>query len=220
MPAGPPHRHRLLRRVVWTFVALVLVVGVVPVAVVQVVGQTKVHGSLDGLDARPTVIVPGAGLRPDGGPSVYLERRLTAARDLYRAGTVQQILVSGDASTPYHDEPTAMLDWLVGQGVPAAAVVRDGGGLDTYDTCRRAHDVYGVDRAIVVTQDYHLRRMLFSCDAAGIDVVGVGVSATSATPKDWVVWHLRELPASWKGFVDAAVRRPPATAATAVAPTG
>ena len=82
------------------------------------------------------------------------------------------------------------------------------------------HDVYGVDRAIVVTQDYHLRRMLFSCDAAGIDVVGVGVSATSATPKDWVVWHLRELPASWKGFVDAAVRRPPATAATAVAPTG
>ena len=194
----------------WALVALVLVVGAVPVAVVQIVGQTRLRGSLDGLDARPVVIVPGAGLRPDGGPSVYLERRLTAARDLYRAGTVRQILVSGDASTPYHDEPTAMLTWLVGQGVPADAVVRDGGGLDTHDTCVRAHDVFDVTSAIVVTQDYHVRRMLFSCQAAGIDTVGVGVAATSATPKDWVVWHLRELPASWKAFLDAAVRRPSA----------
>ena len=195
---------------------LVVVVGVLPVAVVQAMGQAKVRGSLDGLDPRPVVIVPGAGLRPDGGPSVYLERRLTAARDLYRAGTVQRILVSGDASTAYHDEPTAMLEWLVGQGVPADVVVRDVGGLDTYDTCVRAHDVFGVDRAIVVTQDYHVRRMLFSCQAAGIDTVGVGVAATSATPKDWVVWHLRELPASWKAFLDASLRRPPATAGTVV----
>lgn len=201
---------------VWTLVALVVVVGVVPIAVVQVVGQTKVRGSLDGLDPRPTVIVPGAGLRPDGGPSVYLERRLAAARDLYRAGTVQRILVSGDASTPYHDEPAAMTTWLVEQGVPADAVVQDGGGLDTHDTCVRAHDVYGVDSAVVVTQDYHVRRMLFSCQAAGIDVVGIGVAATSATAKDWVTWHLRELPASWKAFLDAAVRRPPATAGTMV----
>ena len=91
--------------------------------------QPWLRGSIDGLDPRPVVIVPGAGLRPDGGPSVYLERRLAAARDLYRAGTVQWILVSGDASTPYHDEPTSMRTWLLGQGVPASAIVRDGGGL-------------------------------------------------------------------------------------------
>ncbi len=188
---------------------LVLVVGAVPVAVVQLIGQSKVRGSLDGLDPRPVVIVPGAGLRPDGGPSVYLERRLAEARDLYRAGTVQKILVSGDASTPYHDEPTSMFTWLVGQGVPAAAIVRDGGGLDTHDTCVRAHTVYGVDSAIVVTQDYHVRRMLFSCQAAGIDAVGAGVSAASVTPAQAVVWRLREVPASWKAFLDATLRRPP-----------
>jgi vancomycin permeability regulator SanA len=198
-----------MRRVAFTVLALVFVVGVVPVAVVQLMGQSRVRGSIDGLDHRAVVIVPGAGLRPDGGPSVYLERRLTVARDLYRAGTVQEILVSGDASTPYHDEPSSMLHWLVGQGVPADAVVRDGGGLDTHDTCVRAHDVYGVDRAVVVTQDYHLRRLLFSCEAAGIDAVGIGVSSTSVTPVQAVVWRLREVPASWKAFLDATVRRPP-----------
>lgn len=205
-----PERRRLIRKVAWTVTAVVLVVGVVPVAVVQLMGQTKVRGSIDGLDPRPVVIVPGAGLTPGGGPSVYLERRLAGARDLYNAGTVQKILVSGDASTPYHDEPTAMKNWLVSQGVPADAIVRDGAGLDTHDTCVRAHDVYGIDRAIVVTQDYHLRRMLFSCEAAGIDAEGVGVSATSVTPAQAVVWRLREIPASWKAFVDGAVRRPPA----------
>jgi vancomycin permeability regulator SanA len=201
-------RRRLPRRLVWAAV-VVLVVGAVPVAVVQLMGQAKVRGSLDGLDPRPVVIVPGAGLTPEGTPSVYLERRLAAARDLYRAGTVGTILVSGDASTPYHDEPSSMRRWLLGQGVPDAAIIRDGGGLDTHDTCVRARTVYGVRSAIVVTQDYHVRRMLFSCQAAGIDVVGVGVSATSVTPAQAVVWRLREVPASWKAFLDAALRRPP-----------
>lgn len=204
-----PRRHRRLRRALWSAAVVVLLLGAVPVAVVQLVGQSRVRGSLDGLAARPVVIVPGAGLRPDGGPSLYLERRLAAARDLYRAGTVTTILVSGDASTPYHDEPSSMRAWLLGQGVPDSAIVRDGGGLDTHDTCVRAHTLYGVDRAIVVTQDYHVRRMLFSCQAAGIDVVGVGVSAASVTPAQAVLWRLREIPASWKAFLDAAVRRPP-----------
>lgn len=217
-PAEPPasrtRRRRRIRRTVWTLLGLLVAAAVVPVVAVQAIGQTKVHGSVSDVDTRPVVIVPGAGLRPGGTPSVYLERRLEVARDLYEAGTVGSILVSGDASTPYHDEPTAMLTWLVTQGVPQEAVVRDGGGLDTHDTCVRAHDVFGVDSAVVVTQDYHLRRALFSCTAAGIDVVGIGVSAASVTREQAVVWRLRELPASWKAFWDGAVRRPPATSGT------
>jgi len=196
--------------VVWAVVVVALVVGIAPVAVVQLVGQTKLSGSLDAVTPAPVVIVPGAGLTAGGGPSAYLQRRLAAALELYRGGTVRQILVSGDGRSRYHDEPTAMFTWLVAQGVPAGVVIRDGGGLDTYDTCVRAHQVYGIDQAIVVTQDYHVRRMVFSCQAAGIDVVGVGVSSASAAPLQQIGWALREVPASWKAFVDAAVRRPSA----------
>ena len=67
----------------------------------------------------------------------------------------------------------------------------------------RAHDLFDVTRAVVVTQDYHVRRALFSCQAAGIDVVGIGVSATSVTPAQAFVWHLREVPASVKAAWDA-----------------
>ncbi len=191
---------------------LALLVAVLPVAVVQGIGQMKLRPTLDAVDPRPVVVVPGAGLQAGGSPSVYLERRLAAARDLYQAGTVQAILASGDGRSPYHDEPAAMAAWLAAQGVPADAVLQDPGGLDTHDTCARAHDVFGVDRAVVVTQDYHVRRALFSCARAGIDVVGIGVSAQSETPTRSFVWHLRELPASWKAFWDGMLSRPPAVA--------
>jgi vancomycin permeability regulator SanA len=122
---------------------------------------------------------------------------------------VRVVLVSGDNSTPSHDEPTAMQTYLVGHGVPEDAVVRDHAGLDTHDSCVRAHEVFGVERAVVVTQDYHLRRALFSCRAAGVDVVGVGVSAASARPAQAVVWHVREVPASTKAAWDGLTHRRP-----------
>ena len=74
---------------------------------------------------------------------------------------------------------------------------------------RPAHDVFGVDAAVVVTQDYHLRRALFSCAAAGISVTGVGVSSQSVRPVQAVTWRARGLPASWKAALDAATHRSP-----------
>ncbi|WP_232014269.1 SanA/YdcF family protein [Cellulomonas fimi] len=201
-------RGRVRRGVTAGAVAVVWVLAAVTV-VVQGVGQAAVRGSVQDVPPSGVVIVPGAGLRPDGTPSTYLRRRLDAAAELYAQGTVEVVLVSGDNRTPQHDEPTAMRDWLVERGVPADRVVRDHAGLDTHDTCVRAHDVFGVEEAVVVTQSYHLRRMLFSCRAAGIDVTGVGVSAASVEPAKAVVYRVRELPASWRAALDAVTRRPP-----------
>lgn len=199
-----------VRRLVAAGAGVLVGVVALPFLVVQGVGQTAVRDSVDDVPETPVVIVPGAGLRPDGTPSTYLRRRLDAAADLYADGTVRVVLVSGDNSTPWHDEPTAMRDWLVGRGVPADHVVLDHAGLDTHDTCVRAHDVFGVDEAVVVTQGYHLRRMLFSCRGAGIDVTGVGVSAASVEPAKAVVYRVREVPASLRAAWDLVTSRPPA----------
>ncbi|TGJ95021.1 hypothetical protein DLJ96_15400, partial [Actinotalea fermentans ATCC 43279 = JCM 9966 = DSM 3133] len=177
---------------------------------VQVSGQLRVHPGVEDVPARPVALVLGAGLRPDGSPSTYLARRLDAARELYERGTVEVILVSGDNSREDYDEPTAMLDWLVGHGVPAERVVRDFAGFDTHDTCVRAREVFGVTDAVVLTQDYHLPRALFSCAQAGIDAVGVGVSAESVEPAKALMYRVREAPASLKAAWDAVTGREPA----------
>jgi vancomycin permeability regulator SanA len=196
------------RRVVLLVAAALVVLVAAPIVWVQGVGQSRVRAAQD-VPSTPVALVLGAGLRPDGSPSVYLTRRLDAARELYERGTVEVVLVSGDNAHADHDEPTAMRDWLVAHGVPSSAVVRDHAGFDTHDSCVRAHDVFGVDAAVVVTQDYHLRRALFSCAEAGIAVTGVGVSSRSVQPVQALTWRARELPASWRAALDAVTGRSP-----------
>lgn len=204
--AGP--RRRVRRALVVAACAGIIAVAL-PVAVVQVSGR---HHVVDLADApsRTVALVLGAGLRPDGSPSTYLARRLDAAVDLYGRGVVRGVLVSGDSSTVGYDEPTAMKDYLVRQGVPADVVLQDFAGLDTHDSAVRARTVFGVQDAIVVTQDYHLPRAVFSARAAGIDAVGVAVSSASVTPSQLATWKARDLLASWKAAVDALVGREPA----------
>ncbi len=200
-----PHSRR--RIVLATGVALLLLAAA-PVAWVQGTGQTRVR-TLTTADRAPVALVLGAGLRPDGSPSTYLRRRLDAAAELYRQGTVEVILVSGDRRNADYDEPAAMRRWLLDHGIPDGRIVRDDYGLDTHDSCVRAHDVFGVDKSVVITQDYHLRRALFSCAGAGVTATGVPVSSTSVEPVDAVWYRIREGAASVKSAWDRLTSRAP-----------
>ena len=44
---------------------------------------------------------------------------------------------------------------LTAIGSSAFSYCKAGAGFDTYDTCVRAHRIFGVTRAIIVTQDFH-----------------------------------------------------------------
>ncbi|MFD6134596.1 vancomycin high temperature exclusion protein [Isoptericola sp. NPDC056618] len=208
-PAAAPtpvrtRRRRALRFSAATAGALALAV-VVPVAWVQLTGQARVRPSVASVEPVDAILVLGAGIRPDGTPSPYLRRRLDAAAELYHAGVADRVVLSGDGQprrdgTPY-DEPASMREWILGRGVPDAALTLDRDGLDTTASCRNTAELTGARTAVVVTQDYHLRRALFSCSRAGLDAQGVGVSAASATRRHWVWWHVREIPASWRAAV-------------------
>ena len=206
-PARPRRRWRR-RALAWGAVAGIVVVAA-PVAWVQAVGRTHTADAAD-VPARTVAMVLGAGLRPDGQPSTFLRRRLDAAVDVYEQGRVSVVLVTGDSSRDGHDEPTAMTDYLVAAGVPAARIVQDYAGLDTHDSAVRAATVFGVRDAIVITQDYHLPRAVFSARAAGIDAVGLGVSAASVEPSTAAWYRVREALASWRGAWDAVSGREPA----------
>ncbi|WP_315987437.1 vancomycin high temperature exclusion protein [Actinomadura sp. HBU206391] len=156
--------------------------------------------------AAPVALVFGAGLFGDR-PSPFLAGRLDVAARLYRLGKVRAILVTGDNGTRSYDEPTAMRDYLTGHGVPAAKVVLDYAGFDTWDSCVRARRVFGVHRAVVVTQRFHLPRAVATCRAAGIDASGVGHDSSSMAAVTTKAGYARELAASAKALFDLA-RRP------------
>lgn len=145
---------------------------------------------------RPVALVLGAGVRQDGQPSLLLARRLDTAAELYFDDRVSVILVTGDNSVEHYNETDTMAEYLVAAGVPADRIVGDYAGFSTWDSCVRAREVFGVEEATVVTQDFHLPRAVRLCRSAGIDAVGVADSSlrerTFATVYGW----LREVPAA------------------------
>ncbi|MFK0151995.1 vancomycin high temperature exclusion protein [Streptomyces sp. NPDC090499] len=144
-------------------------------------------------------VVFGAGLW-DGEPSPYLANRLNAAATLYKEGRVKVVLVTGDNSRKDYDEPDAMRTYLTRHGVPAGRVVSDYAGFDTWDSCVRAKKIFGVDRAVLISQGFHIRRAVALCEAAGVTSYGVGVDA-----KHDVTWYYggtREVFAAGKAALD------------------
>ena len=121
----------------------------------------------------PVALVYGAGLAPGGVPSPVLAQRLDAALALYHAGKADTLLLSGDNSDRFHVETSAMARYVRDRGVPASAIREDTAGLSTYDSSVRAQSAFGVRRAILVTQRFHLTRALYIANSVGMDAWGV-----------------------------------------------
>jgi len=130
--------------------------------------------SLGGVPRADCILVPGARIYPDGTPYPMLVDRLAVAAELYGLGKAPVVVVSGRGGGGLaRDEVGAMRRWLVQRGVPAAAVQDDPLGLRTVDSLRRCRQVYGHTTAIVVSNDFHVPRMIFLAQEVGLRASGV-----------------------------------------------
>ncbi|MEV0317690.1 vancomycin high temperature exclusion protein [Streptomyces sp. NPDC050658] len=199
-----PRTRRGQRRAVQGFMA-VCVVALLPATWLFVSTEGRLRAASD-VPRTHVAIVFGAGLW-NGEPSPYLAHRLDAAAELYAAGRIEVVLVTGDNSRKDYDEPDAMRAYLTERGVPGRRIVSDYAGFDTWDSCVRAKKVFGVDRAVLISQGFHIRRAVALCGAAGVSSYGVGVDA-----KHDVTWYYggaRELFAAGKAALDATLRPDP-----------
>lgn len=151
------------------------------------------------------VLVLGAQVAPDGmRPMPFLRGRLDTAAHLIKNGHAKVILVSGDAHGGSGDETTIMTSYLTGdRGIDPGRIVTDPNGLDTYDSCLRARQVYGVTRALVVTQPYHLSRAVALCRHVGIDADGVGARCDGCISLNLARNGVRDYFACTKAALDA-----------------
>lgn len=102
----------------------------------------------------------------------HFEGRMIAAARLMNEGRLRHLLVSGDNATRYYNEPVTMWRDLKERGVREVDMTLDYAGFSTFDTLARARDVFEVERALLITQDWHLPRALFIADALGLEVEG------------------------------------------------
>ncbi len=173
-----------------------------------VLSTSKKMYQVDNAPKGRVAIVFGAGLQRDGTPSPVLRDRVETAADLFFAGKVEKILMSGDNRFLYYNEPGSMKNYALSLGVPEEAIVLDYAGRRTYDTCYRAKDIFGVKDALLVTQSFHLSRALFTCQNLGLDAVGVVADRREYMRSSKVSWEARELPAALVAMWDVWVAHP------------
>jgi vancomycin permeability regulator SanA len=137
--------------------------------------------------SRPLALVLGAEVYTNGNPSPALVNRLDTSIQLYRAGKVSVLLMSGGNGSV---ETSAMRRYALAAGVPDDAIRLDNGGLRTLSSCQRARDVFHATQVTVISQAEHLTRAVYICDKLGLDAIGV-VAPDFPGPALWT-YRLRE----------------------------
>lgn len=109
----------------------------------------------------------------NGTPSLMLGDRLEKGVELYHNGSAPKLLMSGDHGQKDYDEVDAMKRYALEQGVPSKDVFMDHAGFSTYESVYRAKAVFGADKILIVTQEYHLPRALYIARELGVEAYGV-----------------------------------------------
>jgi SanA protein len=164
--------------------------------------------SVEDVPAARIAIVFGAGLLRDGSAGPVLSDRMQTAVALYEAGKVDKILVSGDNRFIEYNEPEAGRQYALERGVPDNDIVLDYAGRRTYDTCYRAKYIFGVEEAILITQEFHMPRALTLCNWFGVDSVGVEAANRYFLKRARLWWNIRETFAVFQSAWDLLVAKP------------
>ena len=160
-----------MRRLLVIAVLLVALVLGLPNLIVGLGGR-GVETTPDEVPHAQAALVLGAQVMPNGAPSSMLSDRITAAAELYKAGRVDKLLLSGDHGRKTYDEVGTMKRILLARGIPAEDIFTDHAGFDTWDSAQRAKRVFDVRSVVVVTQRFHMARALYDARKAGLDATG------------------------------------------------
>lgn len=190
---------------------ILLVLGVlllaIPRFITGIYSNPRIN-SVSNASPERVAIVFGAGLRRDGTPTTILRDRVETAAALYKQGKVEKLLFSGDNSFLDYNEPGSMKEYALQLGVHEQDIVLDFAGRRTYDTCYRAKAIFGLERALLVTQPYHLPRAVFTCNMLGLKSTGVYADNYPYRKVSLGYWNLRELPATLVAFWELYISKP------------
>lgn len=119
------------------------------------------------------ILVLGCLVKADQTPSSMLKDRLTRGIELYEQGAASKLLMSGDHGTETYDEVNTMKQYAIDAGISSSDIFMDHAGFSTYESIYRAKEIFGADKIIIVTQEYHLYRALYIAEQLGIEAYGV-----------------------------------------------
>ncbi len=188
----------------WLTVGLVVAaVGTIVVSdwMVRRSAAGKCHDDVRTVPESDVGLVLGcAPMLSDGQPNRFFTKRIATAVELYQAGKVKALIVSGDNHREGYDEPTAMKEALVAEGLPESRIYCDYAGFRTLDSVVRAREIFGQEQLVIVSQRFHNERAVYLAERRGL--VAVALNAGDVPLRAAAKTYLRERFARVKAVLD------------------
>ena len=138
-------------------------------------------------------------------PSPYYEARVQAAIDLYRAGKIDAVIVSGENLYDDYVEVDTIVVAMKEAGVPVQLI--DPYGTDTYTSLRRikALDDYKNSTLTIISQHFHNQRAIYYGSLL-FDEAPIAYNAEDTDIWYWDIWRfVRESLARTKAVLYASI---------------
>lgn len=189
-----------LKRIFYSGVALLLLVLLLNYKVKNDVKESMYDNITETPSKKVGLLLGTAKYVKGGWINLYYTHRITAAVELYKAGKIEYILISGDNGRESYDEPTLMKEDLMAAGIPESAIYLDYAGFRTLDSVVRCKIIFGELDILVISQQFHNERAVYIARAKGMQAIGYNAQDVNA--KYGFKTRIREYLARTKMFLD------------------
>ena len=169
-------KRMIIRRLLLLFVGAAFLAAFALLAADQYVehfAAGRVYSDVEAVPAREYGMIPGTSRLVHGKYiNTYFFNRIHAAVELYRAGKIRKIIVSGDNSRTDYNETGDMERELIAEGIAPEDVLSDFAGFRTLDSVVRARNLFGATELTVISQRFHCERAIYLAARNGIDAIG------------------------------------------------
>ena len=200
--------RKKVRIIILLLIALPVLITLLANVVIEQATESKTYDSIAEIPYNKVGLVLGTARRlVEGGLNPYYTHRIQATVDLFSAGKIKYVLVSGDNGSIYYNEPTTIKKDLVKEGIPEERIFLDYAGFRTLDSMVRAKAIFGLDSVTVISQEFHNKRAIYL--ARNKELAAIGFNAKDVSGNPGLKVHLREYLARVKVFVDLALNTQP-----------
>ena len=184
------------------FILLLLILSSIWIADNQINNRTAsyVFSRWQDVPQQKVGLVLGTSKNGRFGVNLYFHYRIQAATELYKAGKIKYIVVSGDNSRSSYNEPKDMKDELVKNGIPEDVIYLDYAGFRTLDSIVRLNKIFGQEEFVVISQQFHNQRAIYIAQQYGLKAYGY--NAQDVNTRAGLKTNVREKFARVKVFVD------------------
>lgn len=193
-------RKRIIRLLLLILLPVIFIIADCNI-IISRFAKDKLFSSIESVPENKCGLILGTSkYMAKGKLNPYFTARIKAASELFHAGKIRYLIISGDNRHVSYNEPREMRRALVAEGVPDSVIFSDYAGFRTFDSMVRAKEIFGQTKITIITQPFHNMRAIFIAKHFGIDAIGFNAEDVSAA--HGFKTQFREVFARTKVFLD------------------